>query len=409
MAERPRQVVIVGGGPAGDAAAFSLRRRGFEGNVTILSADSRRPYRRPNLSKELLQSKIEEEHVYLRPESEYPEQRIELLLGQRVVGADRSERAVILEDGRRLPFDVLILATGGVPRKLTDMPELQNVFTLRSFDDGAAIKEALAKSQRLLVVGAGFIGVEVAASARAGGREVVLVHPDEVPLGRVLGEEVGQFLGRIHREQGVDDRPETKVTGWIHQASQLQGVQLSDGSRVEVDAAVIAVGIDPAVGLAEDLGLQLGQGGVLVDEALRAETRIYCLGDIAYHLHPVLGRRIRVEHWQVAHEQGDACGRALTSGLSGYDRLPWFWSDQYDLALQYLGNAEKSAQRVWRGNREGKSFSVFYLSGGCIEAVLSVNDGGTIQHSHPLIRQRKYVDPRLLADPETDLSGLGGS
>jgi len=396
----------VGAGAAGDAAAMALRKHGYDGSIVLIGADRHRPYERPFLSKQYLRGEVPIERVFLHPPQEYESQRIELLSGRTVVKAGRADQSVVLDDGRSIRFDTLILATGGTPRRLSGVPNLSNVFTLRSLDDSTAIKAALAESSRLLLLGAGFIGAEVAASARMQGKEVLLVEVAPVPLGRALGQQMGEIYARIHRSRGVDLRTNTSVTRWLTAADRVVGVELSDGSREQIDSVLVAIGIEPRLELARDLGLELGAGGVLVDEALRAAPKILCAGDIASHLHPLYGRRLRVEHWQVAQKQGAACGAALAAESKPFEELPWFWSDQYDVNLQYLGNAQDFDQTVWRGEPESEQFSVFYLKDGVIDAVLSVNDGRTGRRSRELIRRRLPVDPRALADVETDLREL---
>ena len=404
--ERRSQVVIVGAGGAGDAAALSLRKNGYDGSIVLLGADRHRPYERPYLSKQYLRDEIPTERVFLHPPEEYERQRIELLSNHRVETVTRREKMVVLADSRRIPFDALILATGGVPRSLPEVPTSSNVFTLRTLDDSMAIKQTLSESRRMLLLGAGFIGAEVAASARVTGKEVLVVEVAPVPLARALGQEMGEIYARIHRSRGVDLRTNTSVSRWLTTGDRVVGVELSDGSREEVDAVLVAIGIEAEVRLAQDLGLALGLGGVKVDETLRAAPDIYCAGDIAAHLHPVFGRHLRVEHWQVAQKQGTACGAAVAGTPTPYQELPWFWSDQYDINLQYLGNAQDFDQTVWRGDPEGEQFSVFYLKGGVIEAVLSVNDGRTGRYSRELIRRRLRVDPQVLSDVSSDLREL---
>jgi 3-phenylpropionate/trans-cinnamate dioxygenase ferredoxin reductase subunit len=400
------QVVIIGAGAAGDAAAFALRKNGFDGRIALIGADPHRPYERPYLSKQYLRDEIPEERVFLHSPEDYERERIELVSGRRVVEVARGEKAVVLDDDRRFQFDTLILATGGIPRRLPDAPRLSNTFTLRTLDDCTALKQTLRESRRLLLLGAGFIGAEVAASARVLGKEVLLLEHGSVPLGRALGEEMGEIYARIHRSRGVDLRTKTSVARWLTDRDRVVGVELSDGGREEIDAVLVAIGIEPDTELARGLGLDLGLGGVLVDEALRATPQIFCAGDIAAHFHPVYGRHLRVEHWQVAQKQGAACGAAVAGELKPYEELPWFWSDQYDINLQYLGNTQNFDQTVWRGDPESERFSVFYLKGGVIEAVLSVNDGRTGRHSRELIRRRLHVDPHVLSDVCSDLRAL---
>ncbi|HSR25891.1 MAG TPA: FAD-dependent oxidoreductase [Candidatus Eisenbacteria bacterium] len=402
----PRRVVIVGAGAAGDAAAEALRRSGFDGAVVLVGRDRHAAYQRPYLSKQFLRDELPLERVQLRRPDDYEKLGIEWLGGRSAVAASRPDSSITLDDGRTLRFDDLVLATGGSPRWPEGIPRLANVLALRTLDDGIALKQALSAAARPLVVGAGFIGAEVAASARVMGKEVLVVEVAPVPLGRALGEEMGEVYARIHRSRGVDLRVSTSVSEWVASGDRVRAAVLSDGSREEVDLVLVAAGIEPELSLARELELPLGAGGVLVDETLQAEPGVYCAGDIAAHLHPVYGRPLRVEHWQVARKQGQAAGEAVASGARPYEELPWFWSDQYDVNLQYLGHAAGFDQTAWRGDRDGGRFAVFYLKDGCIEAVLAVNDGRTIRNSRELIRRRVRVSAEALSAETTDLREL---
>jgi 3-phenylpropionate/trans-cinnamate dioxygenase ferredoxin reductase subunit len=238
------------------------------------------------------------------------------------------------------------------------------------------------------------------------GKEPLVVEVAAVPLGRALGEEMGRVYARLHRDHGVDLRLQTSVAEWITNGDRVEAVRLSDGTREEVDLVLVAVGIEPELGLARDLGLDEASGGVAVDQALQAAPGVYCAGDIAAHLHPVYGRHLRVEHWQVARKQGQAIAQAITSGPKPYEERPWFWSDQYDVNLQYLGHAAGFDRAVWRGDRDGGRFSVFYLKDGRVEAVLAVNDGRTIRLSRDLISRRIPVPAEALAAETSDLREL---
>jgi 3-phenylpropionate/trans-cinnamate dioxygenase ferredoxin reductase subunit len=400
------RVVVIGGGAAGDAAVVALRKAGYDGQVTLVGAEPHRAYHRPHLSKRFLRSELAEDRLYLHPAEEYDQLSIDWLPDRRAVGADGRERTVRLDDGRVLHFDRLLLATGGKPRRLPNVPSLANVFVLRELDDCLALRQALGESRRILIIGAGFIGAEVAASARMLGKEVLLIELAPVPLERALGPDVGRFYAQIHRDHGVDLRTGTSATDWSQRGDRVEAVALSDGTREEVDAVLVGIGIEPRLELASELGLQTDSTGVLVDETLRAAPGIYCAGDIAAHQHPLFRRRVRVEHWQVALEQGTTTGTALAGRPEPHEAVPWFWSDQYDVNLQYLGHAPKFDQVVWRGGPEAPRFSVFYLNQGVIEAVLAVNDGRSIRFGRDLIRRRLQPDPALLADRDTDLKEL---
>src|SRR6266566_1977812 len=400
------RAVIVGGGGTGDAAAFALRKRGFEGDIVIVSADSDRPYDRPYLSKEFLRGEIERPKVFLHDERDYTKERIELRLGERVTGGSLQERKLFVEDGADLAFDVLVLGLGGTPRRLPEIPTAENVLTLRSLRDSQAIRESLGRSSRLLLIGAGFIGAEVAASARRLGKEVLVVEALPVPLQRALGREVGEIYARIHRDHGVDVRTDAKVERWRMEGNRVVGVSLSDGTHEEADLVLVAIGIEPNLDLPRALGLPIEGGGVRVDQALRAAQDVFVGGDIAFHHHPVLGRSIRVEHWEVAKGQGRGIAASISGGDTPYTKLPYFWSDQYDVSLEYRGHASGEDTAVWRGDRDALKFSVFYLRDGTVEAVLSMNDAKTNEAGGKLIESRRRVSAAALENPAIEISEL---
>jgi len=400
------KVVIIGGGSGGDAAAFALRKKGYDGPITILSADHDRPYDRPYLSKEFLRGEVELPKVYLHDEAEYGRQGIELRLETRVRSASPTERTVTTEDGRTEKFDVLVLSPGGTPRRLPGVPDAENLFTLRSLRDSGAIKQALAASSRVLLVGAGFIGAEVAASAKNIGKDVLIIEAAPVPLERALGTDVGKVYGAIHRDHGADLRTGTTIKEWHVDRGRVEGVTLSDGRREEVDAVVLAVGIEPNLDIAKAMNLPIEGGGVKVDEALRAAEGLYVAGDIALHPHPVLGRAIRVEHWEVAKGHGRGIAASIAEGDQPYRKIPYFWSDQYDVSLEYRGHASGEDRAVWRGDVDGRRFSVFYLRDGRVDAVLSMNDKEGGEAGAKLIESRTQVDERKLKDEGTDLASL---
>ena len=404
-----KKVVIVGGGGTGDYAAFTLRKRGFDGDITILSADHDRPYDRPYLSKEFIRGEIDLPKVFLHGEDDYGKEKIELRLEQRVTGGSLAEGKLTLADGADVPFDILVLGLGGTPRRLPGIPEAENVMTLRSLRDSSGIRDALRAANRLLLVGAGFIGAEVAASARKLGKEVLIVEALPVPLERALGRDVGEVYAQIHRSEGADLRTDTKVETYHINDGRVNGVTLSDGKREAVDLVLIAVGIAPNLELPTALGLEMAGGGVVVDQGLRAADNVYVGGDVAFHDHPILGRSIRVEHWEVAKNHGRGIGAAIAEGDAPYKRLPYFWSDQYDVNLEYRGNASGEDTPVWRGDREGRKFSVFYLRDGLVAGVLSMNDTKTNELGGKLIESRRHFEPADLDVTEPELVALAGA
>jgi 3-phenylpropionate/trans-cinnamate dioxygenase ferredoxin reductase component len=401
-----KRVVIVGGGGVGDAAAFALRKKGFDGMVTIISADHDRPYDRPYLSKEFLRGEVELPKVFLHEESDYAKQGIELQLNRKVTGGSLNGGKLAVDGGGEVEFDSLILGLGGTPHRLPDVPRAENVLMLRSLRDSKALRQAIQGSSRLLLIGAGFIGAEVGASARQMGKEVLMVEAAHVPLLRALGAEVGAIYATIHRAKGVDVRTDTKVIEWHTEGKRVVGVTLSGGLREDVDLVLEAVGIDPNLEVPKALGLPIEGGGVRVDESLRAAEGVYCGGDIALHQHPVLGRAMRVEHWEVAKNHGRGIAANIVGGDAPYTKLPYFWSDQYDVNLEYRGHASGEDRTVWRGDRDGLSFSVFYLRNGLVDAVLSMNDSKTNDLGGKLIEARRPVSESALASMDVDLSEL---
>ena len=399
------RVVIVGGGGTGDAAAFALRKRGFDGEILILSADRDRPYDRPYLSKEFLRSEVELPKVFLHEEADYVRERIDLRLASPVIGGSLRERTVTVSAGE-VAFDVLLLGLGGTPRRPQGVPSADNVLTLRSLRDSQALSQALGSSKRLLMIGAGFIGAEVAASARKLGKEVIMVEALGVPLQRALGSQVGEIYAEIHRSHGVDLRTGTTVDEWHVNAGRVTGVGLSDGTHEDADLVLVAAGIDPNLDLPRALGLPIDGGGVRVDKGLRAAENVYAGGDIAFHNHPVLGRPIRVEHWEVAKGHGRGIAASVVGGDAPYTKLPYFWSDQYDVSLEYRGNAAGDDTAAWRGDRRALTFSVFYLRAGVVEGVLSMNDAKTNEVGGKLIESRRKVDPSALENMDVDLTEL---
>lgn len=400
------KVVIVGGGSGGDAAAFALRKKGYGGPITILSADADRPYDRPYLSKEYLRGEVELPKVYLHDEQEYGRQGIEMRLNTRVKSVSLTERSVTTEDGRAEKFDVLVLSPGGTPRRLPGVPEAENLFTLRTLRDSSSIKQALGAASRIMLVGAGFIGAEVAASAKALGKDVLIVEAAPVPLERALGTDVGKVYAAIHRDHGADLRTGTTINEWHVDRGRVIGVTLSDGRREDVDVVVLAVGIEPNLDLAREMNLAIEGGGVKVDDGLRAADGLYVAGDIALHPHPVLGRAIRVEHWEVAKGHGRGIAASIAEGHQPYTKIPYFWSDQYDVSLEYRGNASGGDRAVWRGDADARKFSVFYLRDGRVDAVLSMNDKEGGEAGAKLIETRAQVDERKLADQSAEISAL---
>jgi len=364
----PDMVVIVGGGAAGLAAADMLRREGYDGGVTLISADESPPCDRPNLSKDYLAGTAQEDWIALRPPEYYAERRIELVLNVRATSLDLKQKNAILENGRKVKFGALLMATGADPVRLP-VPGAQDsqLHYLRTFADAKAIVAKTASAKRVVVIGASFIALEVAASLRTRGIEVHVVAPDKTPLERVLGREVGEFIRKLHEAHGV-------VFHLGQTVGRMDGrrVTLSDGSVLDADFMVLGVGVRPSIALAEQAGLAIDRG-VAVNEYLETSVAgIFAAGDIARWPDPHSGDRIRVEHWVVAERQGQVAARNILGQRVRFDAAPFFWSQHYDLSINYVGHAEKWDRVDIAGSFDAKDCAVTYRRGSRTLAVATI-------------------------------------
>jgi 3-phenylpropionate/trans-cinnamate dioxygenase ferredoxin reductase subunit len=398
-----RTFVIVGAALTGAKAAETLRAEGFDGRLVLVGAESERPYERPPLSKDYLRGETGREKVYVHDEGFYAEHGIELRLGRTAVDMSPTRREVLLDDGERLAYDRLLLATGAEPRRL-GIPgaELDGVFHLRSVEDADALRRRLDRGGAVVVVGAGWIGAEVAASARERGLDVTLVDVASVPLQRVLGPEVGAFYGRLHSDHGVRLLMDTQVAAFEgHHA--VERVRTGDGRALECDFVVVGAGVEPRTALAARAGLAVGNG-ILTDGRLQTSARgVYAAGDVANAHHPFYGHRVRVEHWANALHQGPAAARSMLGQAATYDRLPYFFSDQFDVGMEYAGFARGWDRVVFRGDPAGREFIAFWLAGDRVVAGMNVNVWDVTDTIQDLIRARVAVDDRRLADPGVPL------
>jgi 3-phenylpropionate/trans-cinnamate dioxygenase ferredoxin reductase subunit len=399
-----RAVVVVGSNLCGGSAVRTLREGGFDGRIVLVGDEAHLPYERPPLSKEYLRGEQPLESLFLQPPSWYEENGVELRLGTRAVAIDAVERSVELSGGDIVKYDSILLATGGRPRRLPGEP-VEHVLYLRTISDADRIRSALAGRHHLVVVGAGFIGAEVAASARTMGLEVTCLEMLDVPLERALGKEMGALYAEIHREHGVDLRTGEGVQS-IEETDGGVTVRTTKGAAIEGDAVVVGVGIEPNVDLAEEAGAKI-DNGIVVDERCRTTVDgVFAAGDVANHWHPVFERHIRVEHFDNAIKQGAAAARAMMGKAEPYDDPHWFWSDQYDHNLQYAGFAASWDEIVVRGSTEDRSFVAFYLKDGVVLAALGLNRGKEVRRSMKLIRDRARPDPMLLRGEDVDLRTL---
>jgi 3-phenylpropionate/trans-cinnamate dioxygenase ferredoxin reductase subunit len=401
--------VVAGAGMAGGKAAETLREEGFEGRVVLVGAEHERPYERPPLSKDYLRGEVGREKVYLREPGFYDDNRIELRLGRTATGLDPSRRELTLDDGERLGYDALLIATGAEPRRLP-IPgaDLDGVLYLRTVGDSDALRERLDRGGAMVVVGAGWIGAEVAASARQRGLEVTVLDPLTVPLERVLGREMGAVYRDIHTDHGVRMLMGTGVEA-IEGATSAERVRTSDGREIDCDVVVVGVGVLPRTDLAGQAGLAV-EDGIVVDEHLRTDAPgVFAAGDVASAMHPFYGERIRVEHWANALEQGPAAARNMLGRSAAYDRLPYFFSDQYEVGMEYCGFARTWDRVVVRGDPASREFIAFWLVGDRVVAGMNVNVWDVTDHIQRLIRERTAVDDRRLADPAVPLEQLAGA
>lgn len=402
----PLSFVIVGASLAGATAAATLREDGFDGDITLIGAEPQPPYERPPLSKQYLRGEAPFEKALVRPATFYDDHRIVTLFGVRATRVEPVERIVHLETGRRVRYDKLLIATG-VRNRRPPIPglELEGVLDLRSVGDADALRGHIAVGKRAVVIGMGFIGCEVAASLRQMGVEVVAIESSPTPLFRVLGEDVGAVVAGIHREHGVDTIFDDLVLRFEGHG-RVERVITKSGRRLECDFAVVGVGVEPVVDFLAESGIGI-DNGILVDEYCRSTVEgIYASGDVANHIHPVFGRRMRVEHWQNAIKQGAAAARSMLGTGQPYDAIHWFWSDQYDANLQYAGFHHEWDRLVVRGSLQRRSFVAFYLNQGRIDAVVALNRGKDVRRAMPLIGSREVVDPERLKDEGVDLREL---
>ena len=398
--------VIAGASLAGAKAAQELREHGFDGRVVLIGAEPERPYERPPLTKDYLRGESEREKAYVHAADFYEQHEIELMTGTTVTAIDPDGSVVTLDGGPELSFDRLLLTTGSEPRPIpAPGAELDGIYYMRSLADCDVLRRRLDDSGRVAVVGAGWIGSEFAASARQLGLEVTVIDPLALPNERIFGAEVGGFYRDVHVQHGVD-----MLLGQGVEAFEGDGavarVRTSAGRVVECDFAVVGIGITPRTGLAAEAGLAVDNGVVTNDRLETSAPGIFAAGDLASAWHPFYERHIRVEHWANALNQGPAAARAMLGEDVSYDRIPYFFSDQYDVGMEYSGYATSWDEVVFRGDRHGGEFIAFWLSDGRVVGGMNVNVWDVNQHVQDLIRSRRAVDVAALTDPDTPLDSL---
>lgn len=401
-----RTFVIVGAGAAGNAAAETLRREAFAGRIVTITPESDGPYDRPNLSKDYLSGEAKPEWIPLRSPEFYKKQGIEIVTGRRVTAVDPDTRTVSFGDGERMKFDRLLLATGGVPRKL-DVPgsDLENFFLLRSLADARRIVAAVQQARTAVIIGSGFIGMEAASSLRHRGLTVHVASQDDVPFVRVFGERVGRFFCDLAERNGVVFHPGCTPTE-VQGDGKVRGVVLSDGSRLQADLVIAGVGIDPAVDCVRAAGL-VQDGAVPVNAQLRTRAEsIYAAGDIALVPDPHTGQPRRIEHWTVAERQGQHAARAMLGSTVPYDEVPFFWTMQFGVALQYVGYVRKPDRIVLRGSPDRGKFLAGYYENGTLRAAAGVGMDKEVILLSRMLRDGRSLSPAHLENTQTDLAEL---
>ncbi|GAB3083572.1 NAD(P)/FAD-dependent oxidoreductase [Pedococcus soli] len=409
-----KRVVIVGGGLAAAKTAEALRTRGFDRPITVFGQEGHRPYERPPLSKANLSlGTVAEDELFVHDPGWYDDNDVDLRTGRPVLGLDLPAHQITVGAGERtrtVPFDLLVLATGASPRKLpVPGSGLPGVHYLRTLEDSNALHAVLATGPRLVVIGGGWIGLEVAAAASTMGATVTVLEAGPMPMAPLLGERVAAVLLDAHRSHGVEVRTQAHVVALVNDGrGHVSGVELADGTHLEADAVVVGIGALPNTALAEQAGLKVANGVVVDPHLQTSHPDVFAVGDIANAWHPTLGRRLRVEHWANALNQPQTVAAAITGQGEHYDALPYFFSDQYDLGLEYVGHPDPvlPCEVVIRGDETSGKFTAFWLQEGKVAAGLSVNSWGQTKDVEALIRGGVHPPLALLTDTDVPLDDL---
>ncbi|MGD8324682.1 MAG: FAD-dependent oxidoreductase [Gammaproteobacteria bacterium] len=398
-----QHLVIVGAGQAAAQLILSGRQHGYEGRITLVAEEPWLPYQRPPLSKKYLAGDFERSRLFLKPESFYKERGVEVLNGRRAIELSTDSQRLRLSDGSTLTYDRLALATGASPRKLEILgSELEGVHYLRTIDDVDAIRSNLETSKRVVIVGAGYIGLEVAASCVALGCQVTVLEAAPRILGRVVSDSTAEFFAELHASHGVAIHCNAAIERFSG-TTRVTGVTMHDGSEYECDCVIIGIGVVPNTTLAEQADIDC-DNGVSVDPHTKTSVpNVVALGDCTSHPHPLVGTRIRLESVQNAIEQGKSAASTLFAEPRAFDDVPWFWSDQYDIKLQIAGLAREYDSTVTRGDRSLRSFAVYYLDGRRLVAVDAIGAPREFILAKKLLAERAELDPQAIADPGVNL------
>lgn len=405
-----KNLVIVGGGLAGASAAEELRKQGFEGGIRLIGKEAHNPYIRPPLSKGYLGGSEGLDAVYVHPEEWYADHDVELLTGTTVSGLNPAAHEVTISGARALHYDKLLIATGSSPRTLAlEGADLGGVHHLRTIDDSRALRKELeGGGRKLVLIGSGWIGMEVGATARTLGNEVTILERGQIPLAGAIGDELGTMFAELHRENGVVLRPSVVVEKIVGDGGEVAGVMLEGGEVVAADLVLIGVGAAPNVALATDAGLAT-DNGILVDQAMRtSDPDVFAAGDVANAFHPLASMRLRSEHWANALGEGPAAARGMLGQDESFEDIPYFYTDQFDLGMEYSGYGPlaEEAKVVYRGDREGREFIAFWLKDGRVVAGMNVNVWDVNEQVQRLIRSGTVVQESRLGDESIPLEDL---
>ena len=407
-----QRVVIVGGGLAGAKTAEALRDEGYAGSIVLFAAERHIPYDRPPLSKAYLKGEQSAEDGVVLPESWYADHDVDLRLGTAVTSVDADAHEVVATDGSRTAYDKLVLATGASPRR-SDLPgaDLGGVLYLRTVEDSERLRDAFQKDANVVIVGGGWIGLEAASAAREAGSNVTVLEMAEQPLLAVVGPKLGQSFGELHREHGVDLRTGVTVAA-IESAADSHKVGaavLGDGTSIPADVVLVGIGATPNTDLAVTAGLELDNGIVVDAQGRSSDPDIFAVGDVANAETPALGQRVRVEHWANALDRPPTVAKGVLGRAGDFDRLPFFYSDQYDLGLEYSGRGGREDDIVIRGDLAGREYIAFWLDGDRVTAGMNVNVWDVQDDIQALIASRDAVDREKLADDGVPLTGVRAS
>jgi len=389
------EIVILGGGAAGYMASQTLREEGFVGRITIVTREDRMPYDRPNLSKDYLAGNAEPEWMPLRPDDFFETHGIEVLREREVAKVDTAAKKIVFDDGETLQYDKLLVATGGVPRKL-NLPnaDLKNILLLRSFDNADEIIAAAMEAKRAAIIGASFIGMETAASLKQRGVAVTVIAPDKVPFEKVLGTEIGGLFRKIHEGNGVEFRLGSNVKGF--EGNEIvNAVVLDTGEKIEADLVIAGIGVVPATSSLEGFELHK-DGGVIADKYLKIGDDVYAAGDIVHFPDARTGESTRIEHWRTALQQGRTAARNMAGNATVFDAVPFFWTTQFDATLNYVGHAHGWDEIIFQGDIKSRDFLAFYVNDNRVSAVAGMNRDTELAYMEELIRLDRMPEPDSL-------------